>query len=146
VTLSATPAGQLVQWVLGRYPIDRRRVAIGGYSSGAQWATEYFTPIGAAQRVQADGVIVAISYGGSPKTTPVAFRKRWASRVHLHWDVGSRDWAYRTSRPYGVKAGHRWYTQRGLATSLTVAPGLGHGRAGQFGRIMETAIKAHVPR
>jgi hypothetical protein len=87
---------QLVRWVLGRYPIDRRRVAIGGCSSGAQWATQYFTPSGGAQRIQRNGVIVAISYGGAPNTTPVTFRKRWKQRVHLRWDVGSQDDAYRT--------------------------------------------------
>lgn len=137
---------QLVRWVLGRYPIDRRRVAIGGYSSGAQWATQYFAPSGGAQRIQRNGVIVAISYGGAPNTTPVTFRKRWKQRVHLRWDVGSQDYAYRTRSSYGVRAGYRWYTNRGFDTSLRVVPGLGHGRGGQFGRIMEAAIKAHVPR
>lgn len=137
---------QLVTWVLDRYPIDRRRVAIGGYSSGAQWATEYFAPIGGAQRIQRDGVIVAISYGGSPKTPPVDFRRGWKSRVQMRWDVGSEDWAYRTGSSYGVKAGYRWYTKRGFDTSLRVVPGLGHSRGGQFGRIMDAAIKTGVPR
>ena len=60
-------AEALVKLIQSQYPIDKKRIAFGGYSSGAQFATEYWVPSGTTQRTMEAGVIVAISFGGSPK-------------------------------------------------------------------------------
>lgn len=137
-------AQELVQSVQKKYNVDKSRVAMGGYSSGAQLATEWWVPGRFAQRTMTDGVVVAISYGGSPK---MKFRTsgKFRNAVHMSWDVGSKDESYTDgSSPYGVKAGYRFYTKKGFSTSLRVVPGLGHERDGQFGKIMDREIRAHV--
>jgi poly(3-hydroxybutyrate) depolymerase len=136
-------AEELVLQVLGDYPIDRARVAVGGYSSGAQLATRWWVPSGAAQRTMDAGVVVAISYGGVPDL-PCRASAEFRAAVHLHWDVGAADPAYDGVGRYGVTAGHAWYTSRGFRTSLSVAPGVGHDRDGEFGAIMEAQIQRHL--
>lgn len=136
-------AEDLVLSIQKQYNIDTDRVAMGGYSSGAQLATQWWVPSGAAQRTMTDGVIVAISFGGKPQvddTTSAAFKQK----VHLSWDVGSSDPSYTGSGSYGVHGGHDYYKGKGFDTSLNVVSG-DHDRSGQFGAIMDREIKAHVP-
>jgi hypothetical protein len=137
-------SAELVKHVQRQYGTVPNRVAIGGYSSGAQWTTEYFGPLYASE-IMTGGVAVAISYGGSPKVPP-KYTAAFKSSVPFVWDTGARDSAYTGGGSYGVKAGHAWYTANGFKTQLVVVPGLGHGRPGQFGAIMEREIKKHVPR
>lgn len=137
-------AEELVTYVQSQYNIEKDRVEFGGYSSGAQLATEWWVPSGAAQRTMTDGVVVAISYGGSPKMTEVAYDSNFKSKVHMNWNTGSQDSAYTTTSAYGVKAGYNAYTNKGFATSLDVISGLGHSRD-DFGKVMEAQIKEHVP-
>ena len=137
-------AEALVQDVYGKYPIDKSRIAFGGYSSGAQLATSFWTPSGAAQRTMTDGVIVAISYGGAPRMTQTSTDPSFKSNVHFNWNTGDKDEAYTRSDQYGVKAGYNSYTSAGYATSLDVIPGLGHDRWGQFGDIMSAQISEHI--
>jgi len=134
---------ELVKYVQKQYGTDPARVAFGGYSSGAQWTTEYFGPLYASE-IMTDGVAVAISFGGSPKVTS-KFTAAFKANVPFVWDVGDQDGSYTGSGSYGVKAGYDWYTANGFTTELTVVPGLGHGRSGQFGGIMDREIKQHVP-
>ena len=137
-------AEELVQNIYTKYPIDKTRVAFGGYSSGAQLASEYWTPSGAAQRTMDDGVIVAISYGGSPKMTETTYTSAFKSKVHMNWNTGDQDYAYTTTSSYGVKAGYNAFTNNGFQTSLDVIPGLGHNRSGQFGDVMSAQIAEHI--
>lgn len=135
-------AEQLTKNVEASYPVAVNRVAFGGYSSGAELATYWWVPTGAAQRTMTDGVIVAISYGGAPKgmpfTTPdPAFK----ANVNLVWNVGAND---RAAKKNATK-GEAWYRARGWTTHLTVLPGVTHDRDGQFGKVMEAAVRAYVP-
>jgi hypothetical protein len=139
----ATWSAGLVKQVESRYNIAKNRVALGGYSSGAQWLTEYFAPGGHAADIMTDGVAVAISYGGSPKVT-ANFTPSFKANVHFNWNTGDRDAAYTTTSAYGVRAGYNWYTGNGFATSLDLISGLGHSRS-DFGRVMEAQIKKHLP-
>lgn len=136
-------SAELIKHVQKQYGTDPERVAFGGYSSGAQWTTEFFGPLYASEIVTR-GVAVAIAYGGSPKVTP-KYTAAFKANVPFVWDVGSRDSAYTGSGSYGVKAGYDWYTANGFKTTLIVVPGLGHGRSGQFGAIMDREIKKHLP-
>ncbi len=137
-------AKELVLSLQHTYAVDKSRMAMGGYSSGAQLATEWWVPSGAAQATMTDGVIVAISYGGRPQmsdSTSDAFKKT----VHMSWNVGSDDPSYTGDGQYGVRAGYDYYTSKGFDTSLTVVDGVDHDRDGQFGAIMDREITAHVP-
>lgn len=136
-------SADLMKSVLNEYALDRNRVAFGGYSSGAQWTTEYFGPAHASFLVN-DGVAIAISYGGRPISTP-NFTTSFKQSVPFVWDVGSNDSAYTTTSRYGVRAGHQWYTDQGFETHLNVIQGLGHSRWGQFGLVVEKAIQDHLP-
>jgi poly(3-hydroxybutyrate) depolymerase len=135
----------LVRQVQSQYRIDKRRIAVGGYSSGAQFSTEWWVPSGAAQRTMTAGVIVAISYGGSPKMSEVAYSPAFKTNVHMNWNVGNRDSSYTGDGKYSVKAGYDHYTAAGFKTSLDVIPGLSHDRDGQFGSVMDAQITKHVP-
>ena len=135
----------LVTQVQSQYPIDKKRIAFGGYSSGAQLATEWWVPSGAAQRTMDGGVIVGISYGGSPKMTEVAYTPAFKSNVHMNWNVGDQDGAYTNDGEYDVQSGYNYYTSHGFQTSLDVIPGAGHNRSGKFGAIMDAQIAKHVP-
>lgn len=137
-------AEELVAHVQSQYNIEKDRVAFGGYSSGAQLATEWWVPSGAAQRTMTDGVIVAISYGGSPKMTEVAYDSNFKSKVHMNWNVGANDPAYTNDGSYDAKSGYDAYTSKSFATSIDVISGLGHNRS-DFGKVMEAQIKEHVP-
>lgn len=135
----------LVTQVQSQYKIDKRRVAVGGYSSGAQFSTEWWVPSGAAQRTMTAGVIVAISYGGSPKMSEVAYSPAFKTNVHMNWNVGNRDSSYTGDGKYSVKAGYDHYTAAGFKTSLNLIPGKSHGRDGEFGGIMDAMITKYVP-
>ena len=142
----------LVRQIQTQYRIDKRRVAFGGYSSGAQLATEYWIPSGAAQRTMTDGVIVAISFGGSPKMAETLYSPAFKTNVHINWNVGDKDDSYlindETEGPlqgYNAKAGYDHYTRLGFQTSLTLLPGVDHDRDGEFGGIMSAMISRYVP-
>lgn len=136
-------AEELVTWVQGRYPINRSRVVVGGYSSGAQLTTEWWIPSGAAQRTSTD-LAVAISYGGTPKMTFATTDPAFKAGLHITWDVGTRDPSYKNDGNYGVSAGHAWYTSRGWETSLVLVSGEDHDRDGQFGLVMEREIRTNL--
>lgn len=135
-------SADLIKHIQGRYNVAKNRVALGGYSSGAQWLTEYFAPGGHADDIMTDGVAVAISYGGSPKVT-TSFTSSFKSNVHFNWNTGDKDSAWTSSGSYGVKAGYSWYTNNGFATSLDLISGMGHSRS-DFGKVMEAQIKEHL--
>jgi hypothetical protein len=134
-------AFELVQSVYRQYNIDTSRVAFGGYSSGAQWTTEFFGPRYGSQ-IMSDGVAVALSYGGTPQVAP-SFTDSHRANVPYVWDTGDQDPAYTTTSPYGVKAGYSWYTRNGFETELHVVAGLGHARS-DFGAVMAREIDEHI--
>lgn len=130
--------------VLSQYDVDRTRVVIAGYSSGAQFTTEYYGPQYASAWMQ-DGLLLAISYGGSPKVTvnyPTAFK----NAVAAVWDVGSADPSYQSSGAFGVQAGYDAYVALGFVTTeLNVVSGEDHARDGLFGGIVDREVTQHVP-
>jgi poly(3-hydroxybutyrate) depolymerase len=135
-------ARALVNHVYGQYSIDKDRVAIGGYSSGAQFTTGWFVPRHGAA-VQTDGVIVPIAYGRAPAVANT-FTAQYKANVAGHWNTGTADAAYSTSS-WGARGGHSWYTANGFRTTAEWPAGVGHGRSGEFARIMDAQIAAHVP-
>lgn len=143
-------SNELIRYVLTRYNIDRRRIAVGGYSSGAQWTTAWWGPKYGSE-VMADGVAVAISYGGQPQSTPRLTDAYKAAVEHV-WDVGDADDSYtKPTWDNGVQTGRAWYQNNGFATTdLVLLPGVGHNRydsgvIGDFGRVMEREIVNRVP-
>ena len=152
---STTPAiklkwsKDLIDFIFSQYNIDRSRVAFGGYSSGAQWTTQYWGP-GHAHEVMTDGVAVAISYGGDPKVTnnnTTAYK----NNVPVVWNVGHLDEAW--SQPTwddSVSKGRTYYDSNGYSTDITILGGVTHDRyisspeTGEFGRIMDRAITRYV--
>lgn len=140
---------ELIEWVFTRYDLSRTRVAFGGYSSGAQWTTQFWGP-GHAHEQVVDGVAVAISYGGAPAVTNNNTADYKANVTYV-WDVGELDTAW--SQPTwedSVKEGHDYYAANGYTTHLTIVGGGTHDRyipspeIGEFGRIMDRYITDHV--
>jgi hypothetical protein len=132
----------VVQHIQSQYDIHLDRVVLGGYSSGAQWTTEFFGPA-YAQRVMSDGLMVAISYGGAPKVVAV-YGDAFKAAVPVVWDVGDQDPAYQGVA--GATEGRDWYQSNGFATTeLNVLAGRTHTRNnGEFGQIMDREILQHV--
>lgn len=136
-------SNELIRWVLTRYNIDRTRIAIGGYSSGAQWTMSWFGPRYASE-IMLDGVAVAISYGGPPRVRP-AITAAYKAAVEHVWDVGTADDSYVQTRWWdGVVGGRTWYQQNGFTTTDLITRSGGHDRS-DFGVVMDTAITARVP-
>jgi len=130
----------LIDHVERQYDIDEDRIVIGGYSSGAQWATRWFLPTyGEAQSVD---LAVAIAYGGAP-AVPAKFSAAYAASTTVSFDTGTADAAY-SSSSYGARGGHAWYTAAGFATDAAWPAGVGHGRAGEFAAIMDREITEHL--
>ena len=125
-------SAELISFVIEQYEglIDTKRFVFGGFSSGAQWTTQYFGPLNASTLVES-GLAVAIAFGGMPplNVTP-AFTPEFKANVPFVWDVGSLDYAYvNTSGFFGVQAGYDWYTNNGFITTLNLIEGLGHDRS-----------------
>lgn len=143
-------SNELIRKVLKEYNIDRRRIAIGGYSSGAQWCTAWWGPKYGSE-IMKDGVCVAISYGGQPRATP-NISADYKSNVQHVWDVGDQDTSY--TQPMwddGVQTGRKWYQDAGFAvTDLVLVAGKTHDRynattmVGEFGPIMDREITTRV--
>ena len=132
-------AEELITSIESQYQIDKRRVAVGGYSSGATFTTGYWIPSGGAMRTMTDGVLVAISYGGPAYMDEAAYTAEFKANVHMNWNEGDQD----GSLP-DVQEGYQYYTDKGFDTSLDLLPGVGHSRSGQFGLIMDAMISAYV--
>lgn len=133
-------ADALVTQVKGQYATDDRRVVVGGYSSGAQWATRWFLPTyGEAQSVD---LAVAVAYGGAP-AVPARFSPAYAASTTVAFDTGTADAAY-TASSYGARGGYAWYSAAGFATHATWPAGVGHGRAGEFAGILDREITEHL--
>lgn len=132
-------AGDLTRKVQADFPIAKDRVAIGGYSSGAEFTSIFFGP-SQAQSVMTDGVMVPISYGGAPYTNPT-FSQAFKDNIVVSWDVGAND----TAALRDARAGEAWYKARGFTTQLNVVANKGHNRNnGEFGAIMDREITEHV--
>lgn len=134
----------LVDQVYAQYPIEKDRVAMGGYSSGAQGIMRWFAPM-FGPAVQTDGVNVGISFGGAPDAsagTPT-FTADYKSKVAFHWNVGTNDTtgAYSTAS-YGALGGRNWYQANGFATTLDT-PAIGHSRS-DFDDVVRAQIAKHV--
>lgn len=131
----------LMTAIKGQYNIDLDRVAVGGYSSGAQWTTRWFMPLyGEAQSVD---LAVAISYGGAPYST-ANFSAAYKAATWISFDTGTADPAY-SSASYGAIGGYNWYTNAGFKTDANWVSGEDHSRDGLFGGILDREIDQHLP-
>lgn len=122
------------------YNIDKSRVAIGGYSSGAQGTTRWFIPRHGAE-IMTDGVFVAIGCGGAPYVTP-RWTQAFKDAVVGYWNTGQND-QFLNPAGYGSKAGVVAYTVAGFDVRTDWPAGVGHSRS-DFARIMDAQITAHV--
>lgn len=136
-------SGELIMAIQSGLPgIDKSRVAIGGYSSGAQWTTQFFGPR-YADDIMTDGVLIPISYGGAPRVT-AEFPQSLKDKIVVSWDTGDQDDAYGTDS-WEVLGGKSWYDNNGFATELNVVYGEDHYRSGQFGAVVERELSQHLP-
>lgn len=135
-------ARALVDHVYSQYNVETGRVAIGGYSSGAQFTMRYFGPKHGAA-VQKDGVLVAIGGGGTPIATPT-FTPEYKSAVVGVWNTGTADKTRTYSAYEDAQRGSSWYRNNGFQVDATWPEGVGHSRGGEFAGIMDAAITAHV--
>lgn len=129
-------SSDLVDEVSGGFDIDPDRIVVGGFSSGAQWATQYWAP--AHGEDHSVDLTVAIGYGGAPVATP-HFSEEYQADTAFAWDTGTADPAYRTDR-YGSVGGYDWYTDHGFDTRATWPEGVEHDRPEEFHLIMDREI------
>lgn len=129
-------SSDLIYMVKDEFDIDADRIVVGGFSSGAQWATQYWAP--AHGEEHSVDLTVAIGYGGAPIATP-NFSQDYKAETAFAWNTGTADDAYRADR-YGSIGGYSWYTDRGFNTHATWPKGVGHDRPEQFHHIMDREI------
>lgn len=130
----------LIKYVQSQYPLNLNKVVLAGYSSGAQWTTEFIGPRYASS-LMTDGLLLAISYGGQPILTPT-WTQTFKENVNVFWNVGDKDPAWRGAGRYDADSGYQWYRNAGFQTKITVVPNTTHNRSRQFGLIVENAIKS----
>lgn len=133
-------ANAFVTDVKSQYPIATNRIVLGGYSSGAQLTTQQFGPLYA--EAQSVDLMVAISYGGKPKTGfGPNYSATYKANTPVVWDVGTSDPAYQGSA--GVTEGYNWYTSNGFAkTELNTHAGT-HSRS-DFDIVMAREIDQYI--
>ena len=144
-------AEALVKLIQSQYPIDKKRIAFGGYSSGAQFATEYWVPLGRCSTDNGGWCNRCDIIWWFAEMPEVGYTPSFRSNVHMNWNVGEKDDSYllndETEGPeqgYNVKAGYDHYTSAGFRTSLDVLRGVDHNRDGEFGAVMDAQIAKHV--
>jgi len=129
--------------VLPLYNIDKTRVCIGGFSSGAENAISIYGPAYAASWM-VDGLLLGISYGSSPPQYSVTdtYTASFRANVAVVWDVRAGD---ETTAVEDSQDGYDWYDAEGFATiDINIIPGGEHDRPGEFGGIVDQYITAHV--
>lgn len=127
----------LVTAVESKYQIDKRRIAMGGYSSGASMLTSSWIPSGSGGRTMDAGVLVMFSLGGAYGN--ISATPNFKANVHLHWTIGDKD-----SFLQDAKDGYKEFTDQGFKTSISIVPGMSHNRPSDFGKIMDQQISLHV--
>lgn len=130
-------SSDLVHFVKSEFgEIDPDRIVVGGFSSGAQWATQFWAP--AHGEEHSVDLTVAIGYGGAPMVPP-QFSEAYKSETAFSWDTGTADNAFRTDE-YGSIGGYNWYTEHGFTTYATWPEDVEHSRPGEYHLIMDREI------
>lgn len=130
-------SSDLVHQIKRQYNIDLNRIVVGGFSSGAQWATQFWAPtFGEKHSVD---LTVAIGYGGAPVANP-RFSRAYKRQTAFAWNTGTADNAYRPDH-YGSIGGYDWYRKNGFTrTHAMWPPGVEHDRPNRFHIIMDREI------
>lgn len=129
--------------VLPLYNIDKTRVCIGGFSSGAENAAGIYGPAYAASWME-DGLLLAISYGSSPDQYGVTdtYTTAFRANVAVVWDVRGGD---ETTAVADSLEGYNWYVAEGFATlERNIIAGGAHDRPGEFGGIVDQYVSEYV--
>lgn len=138
-------SSDLMTHIKGQYDIDLDRIAVGGYSSGAQWTTRWFLPNHGEE--QSVDLAVAISYGGTPYDLPAEFSDEYKASTVVVFNTGTSDSAYGTDS-WEARGGEQWYREAGFTTDPTWPQGVRHGRApggdGVFDDIVAQAFDEHI--
>lgn len=129
--------------VLPLYNLDKTRVCISGFSSGAELTMGTYSPQYAASWME-DGLLLAISFGSSPNQygIPNNYTAAFKSKVAAVWNVRGGD---TTGAVPDSLEGYNYYNSNGFATTLrTVIPGGEHDRPGEFGGLVDQYIPLYV--
>lgn len=135
-------AFDLVSHVYSLYNIDKSRVAIGGYSSGAQFTSRWFVPLHGPS-IQTGGVFVPIAYGGAPADGN-NITSSYRNAVVGYWRTGTADEAY-SSSSWGAIGGYNWYRNNGFTVDYDWPSGADHyAFYNIYDDIMDEQITTHV--
>jgi hypothetical protein len=129
--------------VLPLYNVDKTRVCIAGFSSGAELTMGTYSPQYAASWME-DGLLLAISYGSSPSQygIPNNYTVSFKSKVACVWDVRGGD---TTTAPADSLEGYNYYNSNGFTTTeRTVIPGGTHDRPGEFGGLVDQYLTEYL--
>lgn len=130
-------SSDLVDEMSADFDIDPDRIVVGGFSSGAQWATQYWASLyGEEHSVD---LTVATGFGGAPIVEP-RFSAEYRDETAFAWDTGTADPAY-SSDIYGSIGGYDWYTEHGFRTHAEWPEGVEHDRPEEFHLIMDREIE-----
>jgi surface-anchored protein len=129
--------------VLPLYDIDKTRVCLAGFSSGAENVAGIYGPLYAASWME-DGLLLAISYGSSPDQYGITdtYTSDFRAKVAAVWDVRGGD---TTTALADSLEGYNWYGTEGFTTrERNVIPGGEHDRPGEFGTIVDGYLTEYV--
>lgn len=129
--------------ILPLYNVDKTRVCISGFSSGAENTAGLYGPAYAASWME-DGLLLAISYGSSPAQYGVTstYTTAFKQKVAAVWNIRGAD---ETTAVADGTEGYNWYRDNGFTTTaLDIIAGGQHDRPTEFGGIVEQYLTQHV--
>ena len=125
------------------------RIYLGGYSGGAQFATQYFIPQKSA--LLGSGGSMVYGGGGKPVTpSSPTFTSTFRSSWWMDWTTGADDTAANSAENYDglayAQAGAAWYQAAGFEVGTSWPAGIDHDTSTLFGGWVAGSLDRHPGR
>ena len=125
------------------------RIYLGGYSGGAQFATQYFIPQKSA--LLGSGGSMVYGGGGKPVTpSSPTFTSTFRSSWWMDWTTGADDTAANSAENYDglayAQAGADWYRAAGFEVGTSWPAGIDHDTSTLFGGWVAGSLDRHPGR
>lgn len=133
-------SSELMTEIKGQYDIDLDRIAIGGYSSGAQWTTRHFGPTYAEE--QSVDLLLPMAYGSAGDLSGVS--EEYAASTWVVFNTGTQDTRGSGGGAYAsARDGEQGYTEAGFQVEWEESDTT-HDRGGDFGPFAAQNIDEHL--
>lgn len=142
---NATYMSELLDYLVTTYQLNRAKVWLSGYSGGAQFVTEYFTPTYGKAEITGGGALL-LGGGAAALATPVGWDATFKAAFPMYWVTGALDDGTYASDSYNAladaNAGKTYYAGQGFTTTQTTPTAWDHEIDGAFGPVLDDVLPA----